>query len=154
MTRTKKRRWTVFATIAVCTAVSMIASAQTKKGHAPRSTPAKTTKKAPSTGARAPSAPDVDGGEDGFDGGSARAPKAPVSSARTESDGGAVVETKKGDGGVSVFRFGEVELEGRLKSPQIVYFLRRVRAEFAATDLGHRTFTKELHETRNEPSLE
>jgi hypothetical protein len=42
---------------------------------------------------------------------------------------------------------------GRLKSPQIVYFLRRVRAEFAAGDLGHRSFTKELSQTRHEPEL-
>ena len=58
------------------------------------------------------------------------------------------------DGGTRVFRFGEVEVEGRLKSPQIVYFLRRVRAEFAAGDLGHRCFVRELGETRrNEPGF-
>lgn len=54
------------------------------------------------------------------------------------------------DGGARVFRFGEVEIEGRLKSPQLVYFLRRVRAEFAAGDLGHRSFYPELSETRKE----
>jgi hypothetical protein len=57
------------------------------------------------------------------------------------------------DGGQRVFRFGEVEVEGRLKSPQIVYFLRRVRAEFAAGDLGHRSFMRELGETKNAPSF-
>jgi hypothetical protein len=46
-----------------------------------------------------------------------------------------------------------LEVEGRLKSPQIVYFLRRVRAEFAAGDLGHRSFSHEMSETRNEPSF-
>lgn len=66
---------------------------------------------------------------------------------------GAVSETKTGDGGAKVFRFGEVEVEGRLKSPQIVYFLRRVRAEFAAGDLGHRSFMRELDETKNESSF-
>jgi hypothetical protein len=79
--------------------------------------------------------------------------------AREERDagapkGGAIVEAKGGgDGGAKVFRFGEVEVEGRLKSPQIVYFLRRVRAEFAAGDLGHRSFVRELDETKNEPSF-
>lgn len=63
-----------------------------------------------------------------------------------------VVETKSGDGGKS-FRFEALEVEGRLKSPQIVYFLRRVRAEFAAGDLGHRSFSQEMSETRNEPSF-
>ena len=68
-----------------------------------------------------------------------------------EPEDGGVVEVK-GDGGKS-FRFEALEVEGRLKSPQIVYFLRRVRAEFAAGDLGHRSFSHEMSETRNEPSF-
>ena len=67
--------------------------------------------------------------------------------------GAVVLDQKTADGGTRVFRFGEVEVEGRLKSPQIVYFLRRVRAEFAAGDLGHRSFMSELGETKNEPSF-
>ena len=59
-----------------------------------------------------------------------------------------IVEAKTLDGGTRVFRFGEMEVEGRLRSPQIVYFLRRVRAEFAAGDLGHRSFMGELSDTR------
>jgi hypothetical protein len=66
---------------------------------------------------------------------------------------GAVVEQRTLDGGAKVFRFGEIEIEGRLKSPQLVYFLRRVRAEFAAEDLGHRTFMRELSDTRTDPSF-
>jgi hypothetical protein len=55
------------------------------------------------------------------------------------------------DGGVHVFKFTELDIEGRLKTPQLVYFLRRVRAEFAAEDLGHRSFLREMSETRKEP---
>jgi len=66
---------------------------------------------------------------------------------RANPDGG-VLEAKTLDGGTRVFRFGELDVEGRLRSPQIVYFLRRVRAEFAAGDLGHRSFLGELSETR------
>jgi hypothetical protein len=62
-------------------------------------------------------------------------------------------EMKTTDGGARVFRFGEMEIEGRLKSPQLVYFLRRVRAEFAAGDLGHRSFSRELSDTRGDPSF-
>lgn len=61
-----------------------------------------------------------------------------------------VVEAKTLDGGTQVFRFSELDIEGRLKSPQLVYFLRRVRAEFAAGDLGHRSFMREMSETRRE----
>jgi hypothetical protein len=64
-----------------------------------------------------------------------------------------VVESKTLDGGAHVFRFGEVEIEGRLQSPQLVYFLRRVRAEFAAGDLGHRSFLREMSDTRRDPSF-
>jgi hypothetical protein len=61
-----------------------------------------------------------------------------------------VSEYKTLDGGTRVFKFTELDIEGRLKSPQLVYFLRRVRAEFAAGDLGHRSFMREMSETRKE----
>jgi hypothetical protein len=64
-----------------------------------------------------------------------------------------VVESKTLDGGTHVFKFSELDIEGRLKSPQLVYFLRRVRAEFSAGDLGHRTFMREMSETRKESTF-
>jgi hypothetical protein len=69
-----------------------------------------------------------------------------------ESDAGVKV-VEKGDGGAKQFRFTETEVEGRLKAPQLVYFLRRVRAEFAAGDLGHRSFMRELSETQRDDSF-
>jgi hypothetical protein len=63
-----------------------------------------------------------------------------------------VVYSQQTDGG-QVIKFGELDIEGRLKSPALVYFLRRVRAEFAAGDLGHRSFLRELSETRRRPSF-
>ncbi len=71
---------------------------------------------------------------------------------KAKGDAG-VLESKTLDGGTRVFRFGEMEIEGRLRSPQLVYFLRRVRAEFAAGDLGHRSFMGELKETRKGPAF-
>jgi hypothetical protein len=65
----------------------------------------------------------------------------------------AVKETKETKEGVKTYKFGTIEVEGRLKSPQIIYFLRRVRAEFDAGLLGHRSFVRELSDTRNNPSL-
>ena len=78
-------------------------------------------------------------------------PAAPTATAKDQGDAGVVAVTKQ-DGGQTI-RFGELEIEGRLKSPQLVYFLRRVRAEFAAGDLGHRSFMGELSETRKDPSF-
>ena len=69
------------------------------------------------------------------------------------SGAAAVQETKETKEGVKTYKFGTIEVEGRLKSPQIIYFLRRVRAEFDAGLLGHRSFMRELSDTRNNPSL-
>ncbi|MEO6420722.1 MAG: hypothetical protein ABIP39_15020 [Polyangiaceae bacterium] len=79
--------------------------------------------------------------------------EAPQVAARATKEDAGMSETRTIDGGTRVFRFGEVEIEGRLRSPQLVYFLRRVRAEFAAGDLGHRTFMRELSETRKDPNF-
>ena len=65
----------------------------------------------------------------------------------------AVKETKESKEGVKTYKFGTIEVESRLKSPQIIYFLRRVRAEFDAGLLGHRSFMRELSDTRNNHSL-
>jgi hypothetical protein len=76
--------------------------------------------------------------------------------ARSSGDAGSsgeLVQQKTVDGGLKVFRFGELEIEGRLKNPQLVFFLRRVRAEFAAGDLGHRSFLRELGQTKTDPNL-
>jgi len=75
---------------------------------------------------------------------------------KSGGSGGApqVVETKTtGDAGVKTYKFGPVEVEGRLKSPQVVYFMRRVRAEFAAGMLGHRSFMRELSDTRRNAAI-
>lgn len=73
---------------------------------------------------------------------------------KTATPSGADATTVKEDkAGVKTYKFGTVEVEGRLKSPQIIYFLRRVRAEFDAGLLGHRSFMRELSDTRNNPSL-
>ena len=75
-----------------------------------------------------------------------RAPAKPIG-----GDGGVLVVEK--DDGAKQFRFTETDVEGRLKAPQLVYFLRRVRAEFAAGDLGHRSFMRELSETQRDPNF-
>lgn len=106
---------------------------------APPKKPAKTDAGAPAPSADTPPAPAA-----------AKPETAPAAS--SPSDAG-VTEAKTLDGGARVFRFGEIEIEGRLRNPQLVYFLRRVRAEFAAGDLGHRSFMRELSETRRDPNF-
>jgi len=68
------------------------------------------------------------------------------------SPGGAV-QTEESKEGVKTYKFGAVEVESRLKSPELIYFMRRVRAEFAAGELGHRSFMPELHSTERLPTF-
>jgi hypothetical protein len=58
------------------------------------------------------------------------------------------VKVKEDKEGVKSYKFDTIEVEGRLKSPQVIYFLRRVRAEFEAGALGHRSFLGELSDSR------
>lgn len=50
----------------------------------------------------------------------------------------------EGGAKVKVFRFSGLDLAGRLKSPQLLYFLNRMRAEFDRPRLPHRSFIPEL----------
>jgi hypothetical protein len=80
------------------------------------------------------------------------APGPTVAGATAPADAG-VLEARTLDGGTRVYKFSELDIEGNLKSPQLVYFLRRVRAEFSAGDLGHRSFLREMSESRKEPTF-
>jgi hypothetical protein len=64
-----------------------------------------------------------------------------------------VVKTEEARAGEKTYTFGAQEVEGRLKSPQILYFLRRVRAQFNPAPLGHRSFLLELADTRRHPAF-
>ena len=59
---------------------------------------------------------------------------------------------KEGDTEVKMMEFSGLDIEGRLKSPQLLYFVNRVRAEFDRPRLPHRTFMPELEgSTKEEP---
>jgi hypothetical protein len=57
-----------------------------------------------------------------------------------------VESAERAEGGekVKVFRFSGLDVAGRLKSPQLLYFLNRMRAEFDRPRLPHRSFIPEL----------
>jgi hypothetical protein len=116
----------------------------------------------PVTPKTSPAAPGRDAGAPRSDPETASSVTAPAMTGRGEAKtataakpapGDAGVSVLEKDGGVKQFRFTETDIEGRLKAPQLVYFLRRVRAEFAAGDLGHRSFMRELSETRRDPNF-
>ena len=151
---------------ALCMALGVLAAPRTASAL-PKAKPhpaaqSKPQKKNPKKVAPEPAAPDADAKADdvddkGPDKGEPSGVKAAGTSAGKAGTSGtsaaAVKETKETKEGVKTYKFGTIEVEGRLKSPQIIYFLRRVRAEFDAGALGHRSFMRELSDTRNNPSL-
>jgi hypothetical protein len=50
----------------------------------------------------------------------------------------------EGDTQVKVMEFSGLDIEGQLKTPQMLYFLNRLRAEFGHPRLPHRSFMPEL----------
>jgi hypothetical protein len=59
---------------------------------------------------------------------------------------------KEGDTSVKVMTFSGLDIEGRLKSPQLLYFVSRVHTEFDRPKLPHRSFMPELdRSTEQEP---
>ena len=64
-----------------------------------------------------------------------------------------VRETTEGGQRVNVFRFSGLDISGRLRMPQLLYFLNRMRAEFDRPRLPHRSFFPELGRTTKEDAF-
>jgi uncharacterized membrane protein len=60
---------------------------------------------------------------------------------------------KEGDTEVKVMEFSGLDIEGQLKTPQLLYFLNRLRAEFGRPRLPHRSFMPELERSAGERPL-
>lgn len=69
--------------------------------------------------------------------------------ASTAESSPAVVHTE-GDTQVKVMEFRGLDIEGQLKTPQMLYFLNRMRAEFGRPRLPHRSFMPELSRSTQE----
>ena len=158
--RRSPKRAVAFAVVAAFTAATLLAAAQPKKpqsggggGAGAAAAPAKKPGTKPAGGGAKPMTPDSEVDASAPMTAKEERGQPAAAPSKDAGTGGGVAEQKTLDGGARVFTFREVEVEGRLKSPQIVYFLRRVRAEFAAGDLGHRSFMRELGETRNESAF-
>jgi hypothetical protein len=52
-----------------------------------------------------------------------------------------------------VYTFGAMDVEGKLKTPQLLYFLNRVRLELDMSAPDQRSFMKELARTADDPNL-
>jgi hypothetical protein len=60
---------------------------------------------------------------------------------------------KEGGSEIKTVEFGGLDIEGQLKTPQMLYFLNRLRAEFARPELPHRSFMPELQRGTKESAF-
>jgi hypothetical protein len=60
---------------------------------------------------------------------------------------------KEGDSEIKTVEFSGLDIEGQLKTPQMLYFLNRLRAEFDRPELPHRSFMPELQRGTKEPAF-
>ena len=81
------------------------------------------------------------------------APATDVPESEESVDGTDTREVREGDSKVKVFRFSGLDISGRLKSPQLLYFLNRLRAEFDRPKLPHRSFMPELERSTKTKSF-
>ena len=130
----------------------------------PKKPPAGTTAPKPKWTPKPKAAKDADV-ENGDGGGTSDAPKekefkadaGKAASSKTDDNpyGPEVKESehKEGDATVKEFKFGETQIEGRSRWPAVTYFIRRMRAEFEAEKLPHRSFMPEMKATKGDPEV-
>jgi hypothetical protein len=83
----------------------------------------------------------------GQEGARGRSEAAAPSGGGSEGEGASAAADEVEEGGgskVKVYQFTGLDISGRLKSPQLLYFLNRLRAEFDRPRLPHRSFMPEL----------
>jgi outer membrane biosynthesis protein TonB len=59
----------------------------------------------------------------------------------------------EGDKSIKALEFTGLDIEGQLKTPQMLFFLNRLRAEFDRPRLPHRSFMPELARSREHKEL-
>jgi hypothetical protein len=76
-------------------------------------------------------------------------------SSQTGGDTAATTTTAPGAGKVKskTYTFGAMDVEGKLKTPQLLYFLNRVRLELDMSAPDKRSFMKELQQSADDKNL-
>jgi len=133
-------------TVAVAFALLAAAGSATAKpakrrpaAHKPA--PARTQERSAASTADSQSQGASESGSDGASGADER----PAGEAKS-STGGKTVKTK-------TYTFGAMDVEGKLKTPQLLYFLNRVKLELDMSAPDKRSFMKELGQSADDKSL-
>jgi hypothetical protein len=56
-------------------------------------------------------------------------------------------------GSVRVYRFDNLDVEGKVKAPQLMYFLKRIRSNFRSFRLPKQHFVKKIVDSKTEEFL-
>jgi len=62
-------------------------------------------------------------------------------------------EKKKAAGSVRVYRFDDLDIEGHVKTPQIMVFFKRIKKRFQSFRLPRQHFSRRIIENKNAPFL-
>lgn len=86
------------------------------------------------------------GGDEGSEGGGGDGNGASETAVAPAPAGGGKVKTK-------TYTFGAMDVEGKLKTPQLLYFLNRVKLELDMSAPDKRSFMKELQQSADDKNL-
>jgi hypothetical protein len=134
------RRALAIATLSLLVGAS--AQAKPAKRHAPtahKPAPAHTQERTV-----APPPPPAD--SEGSSGGESEMAADDAKPASEGKAGGKTLKTK-------TYTFGAMDVEGKLKTPQLLYFLNRVKLELDMSAPDKRSFMKELNQSADDKSL-
>lgn len=62
-------------------------------------------------------------------------------------------EKKKAAGSVRVYRFDDLDIEGHVKTPQIMVFFKRIKKRFQSFRLPRQHFSRRVIKNKNAPFL-
>jgi hypothetical protein len=131
------------AALAIGLALGGRAQAKPAKRHAAAHKPAPTQAQERSVPPPAPVADSAGTSPGGQSGGDSSDDAKPAGDAKA---GGKNVKTK-------TYTFGAMDVEGKLKTPQLLYFLNRVKLELDMSAPDKRSFMKELGQSADDKSL-
>ena len=80
----------------------------------------------------------------------------PAPRAAADDDGATTTPSKTADGKTiktKTYTFGAMDVEGKLKTPQLLYFLNRVKLELDMSAPDKRSFMKELEQSADDKNL-
>ena len=137
------RRLVPLATLALALALGSRAQAKPGKRHAAAHKPAPAHAQERSVPPPAPVVDSEGASSGGQTGGDSSDEAKPAADAKT---GGKNVKTK-------TYTFGAMDVEGKLKTPQLLYFLNRVKLELDMSAPDKRSFMKELGQSADDKSL-